>query len=700
MKKPCKILLSVLLLDLLSLPTGADEGMWPFNHLPRQTLAAQYGWAPTEAWLEHVQRSSVRVGNSGSGSFVSPDGLVLTNHHVASDCIQELGSAEQDYMSQGFYALMRSKELRCPSLELNVLLGIEDVTAAVNAGVTPTMEAAARHGAQQQAMARLEKQCAERSGLRCQVVVLYEGGLFNLYRFKKYNDVRLVFAPEADIAFFGGDPDNFTYPRYDLDMAFLRVYENGRPARVTHYLKWNPKLREGELVFVSGNPGSTGRLLTLAQLEFLRDIHYPARLKLLQQRLNVLRSYSDQGREEARIARDQIFSYENSYKAITGYLAGLEDTDLMGQKAAQEKQLREEIAADHLRQKEFGSLWDALAQAQRDYSSFYEAYQLLDQASPPVTDFGLEQVRLFEMARLLVRMPVETAKPNEERLPEYRDSNLDALKENLLSPAPIYDSFQKLMLARLLREMAEALRGDDPLVQEIILTGRSPEQAARDLVEGSQLGDLEVRRKLLEGGAASLEAFQDPMLDLARLIDPQARGLRRRYETQVQAVERKNGSLLAEALFLIRGTSIYPEATFTPRLSYGVVKGYVEEGRPIRWYTSFHGLYERATDAAPYRLPQRWVEAKPGLVLDTPFNFVSTNDIIGGNSGSPVVNQNGELVGLIFDGNIHQLPNRFLYRDAKERSVAVHVAGILEALRKVYGARALLEELEVVPEPR
>jgi hypothetical protein len=561
------------------------------------------------------------------------------------------------------------------------------------------MEAAARHGTQQQAMARLEKQCAERSGLRCQVVVLYEGGLFNLYRFKKYNDVRLVFAPEADIAFFGGDPDNFTYPRYDLDMAFLRAYENGRPARVTHYLKWNPNLREGELVFVSGNPGSTGRLLTLGQLEFLRDIHYPARLQLLRQRLNLLRTYSDQGREQARIARDQIFSYENSYKAITGYLAGLRDTDLMAEKATQEKRLREEIAADPVRQQNFGSLWEALVQAQRDYSSFYEAYQLLDQTSPPVTDFGLEQVRLFEMARILVRMPVETAKPNEERLPEYRDSNLDALKENLLSPAPIYDSFQKLMLAELLHELRDALRAHDPLVEEI-LAGRSPEEASSNLVAGSKLRDLEVRRHWLAGGAAAPDASEDSMLKLARLVDARARELRRRYADEVQAVERKNGSLLAEALFLTRGTSIYPEATFTPRLSYGVVKGYIEEGRPIRWYTSFHGLYERATDVAPYRLPQRWEEAKPRLTLDTPFNFVSTNDIIGGNSGSPVVNQNGELVGLIFDGNIHQLPNRFLYRDVKERSVAVHVAGILEALQKVYGARALVEELDVVPEPR
>lgn len=683
-------LVCALLLTLTALVGWADEGMWTFNNFPQQLVQQRYGFTPSDAWLDHLRLSSVRFNNGGSGSFVSPNGLVMTNHHVGSDCIQELSSAEHDYMSNGFYAPTRAQEAKCPNLELNRLESIADVTAEVNAAVTPGMEAAARNAAQRGAMARIEKECAEKTGLRCDVVVLYEGGVFNLYRYKKYTDIRLVFAPEADIAFYGGDPDNFNYPRYDLDICFFRVYENNQPAKIEHYLTWNPHgIKEGDLVFVSGNPGSTGRNLTLAQLRFLRDVSTPWVLNTLKARLVVLRQFSAQGAEQTRIARDTIFGYENSVKAFTGYLAGLTDPDLMAKKEAAERDLRAAIAADPEKAKKYGGVWEALAAAQTTYAGFYPEYYLLERPG------GLNQVRLFEIARLLLRAPAETAQPNEKRLREFRDSNLDSLKQDLFSEAPIYDSMQKVMLAELLTELRGNLGASDPLVEKI-LAGRTPAAAAEAYVAGSTLKSVEARRALWDGGQKAVDASNDTMIALARLVDARARQLRKRYEDEVESVERKNGSLLAQALFATRGTSVYPEATFTLRLSFGAVRGYVENGRPWRWYTTFHGLYEREAGIPPYKLPGRWLEKKSALNLDTPFNFVSTNDIIGGNSGSPVVNREGELVGIIFDGNIQQLPNRYLYTDEVARSVSVHAAGILEALRKVYGAEAVLRELKVV----
>ncbi|MGH9862770.1 MAG: S46 family peptidase, partial [Candidatus Acidiferrales bacterium] len=522
------------------------------------------------------------------------------------------------------------------------------------------------------------------------IVVLYAGGVFNLYRYKKYTDVRLVFSPEFAVAFYGGDPDNFTYPRYCLDISFFRVYENNQPARIEHYLSWNPRgIAEGDPVFVSGNPGSTGRQLTLAQMTFLRDLRYPWVIKMLGARLGVLRAFAAQGTEEERISRDTILSYSNSLKAITGYQSGLTNPELMARKQAAEQELRREIAADAAKQEKFGSLWDKLAEAQNNYATFHHAYHLLEGGA------GLTQVRLFALARNLVRLPAETARLNEKRLREYRDSNLDSLKQELFSEAPVYDSLEKVMLTQLLTEIRDGLGADDRLVKEI-LKGRTPAQAAAAYVEGSSLKSVAGRKSLAEGGQAALEASPDTMIALARLVDDKARELRQRIENEVQAVERQNGSLLAEALFASRGTSVYPEATFTLRLSVGAAKGYVEDGLPRRWYTTFHGMYEREAGIDPYKLPARWLAAKKKLNLDTRFNFVSTNDIIGGNSGSPVVNRNGEFVGIIFDGNIQSLPNRFLYTDDVARAVSVHAAGIVEALRKVYGAGPLVNELKLV----
>jgi len=687
MKRKSLVVACVLVAALAALAVWADEGLWTYNNFPTQLVEQRYQFSPSDPWLDHLRLSSVRFNNGGSGSFVGPNGLVMTNHHVGSDCIQELSSAEHDYMADGFYAPTRAREKRCPNLELNVLMSIADVTAEVNADVKPGTSDADRSAAQRAAMARLEKECADQTGLRCDVVTLYEGGVFNLYRYKKYTDVRLVFAPESEVAFYGGDPDNFTYPRYDLDVAFFRVYENDQPARVEHSLTWNPNgVREGDVIFVSGNPGSTGRQLTLAQLEFLRDTAYPWRIQVFKSRLKALYEFSAAGAENARVARDLILSYENSLKATVGYQGGLLDPGLMAEKAAGEKAMRAEVAAKPVLAAESGPVWDSLAAAEKTYAGMYYEHQLLEQF------IGLRQSRLFQIARHLVRLPVEKAKPNPTRLREYRDSNLASLEQDLFSEAPIHASMEEVVLARVFAEMVDSLGADHVVVKQI-LAGQSPRQAAARFVAGSKLADVGERRRLAEGGAAAAHASNDTMVQLVRLVDPAARAVRKRFEDEVDAVERKNGSLLAKLLFALRGTTQYPEATFTLRLSYGEVKGYVDEGRPRRWFTTFKGLYELEAGTPPYRLPQRWLDRKNRLNLDTPFNFVNTADIIGGNSGSPVVNRSGELVGIVFDGNIQQLPNRFLYTDEQARTVAVHAAGILEALRKIYGAQALVREL-------
>ncbi len=687
MKRRNPAVVFLILVLAAAFAASADEGMWTLNNFPKQLVQQRYGFTPTDAWLDHVRLAAVRFNNGGSGAFVSAAGLVMTNHHVGSDCIHELGSSGHDYISEGFYAPAREQELKCPNLELNVLEGIADVTAAINAAVKAGMDVAARNAAQKGAMSRLEKECTERTALRCDVVTLYEGGVFNLYRYKKYTDVRLMFAPEADIAFYGGDPDNFTYPRYDLDVAFFHVYENDQPARMKDFLAWDPQgIAEGDLVFVSGNPGSTSRQETLAQLEFERDVAHPLLLKELRDRLVALREFSARGKEQARIARDDIFSYENAVKDYLGLQGGLSNPEFMARRAAVEKSLRDAVAADPKMHKEFGGAWEAIAKAEKAFASFYAEYRAFG--------FALRQSRLYVFARDLVRLPAERAKPNEQRLREYTDANLDSLKQDLFSEAPVYDDLEILMLSEAFKEMLGSLGANDATVKQI-LGGRTPAAAAEAYVKGSKLQSAAERKRLFDGGQKAIDDSRDALIALGKSVDARSRELRRRYEDQVQAVERSNGTLLARALFAARGTNVYPEATFTLRLSFGTVKGYVDDGRPLRWYTTFHGLYERAAGIEPYKLPQRWIDKKSALNLDTPFNFVCTPDITGGNSGSPVVNRAGNFVGIVFDGNIQQIPNDYLYTDTQARTVAVHAAGIVEALRKVYGAESVLRELKI-----
>jgi len=664
----------------------ADEGMWLYNEPPKDKIKAKYGFELTQEWLDHVRLSSVRFNNGGSGSFVSADGLTFTNHHVGAACVQQLSTEGHDYIKTGFYAKTQAEEAKCPALELNQLVGIEDVTDKVNAGVKAGMSPAEIGKAQRAAMSQVEKDCTTATGLRCDVVTFYSGQVYNLYKYKKYTDVRLVFAPEFGIAFFGGDPDNFEYPRYDLDITFFRVYENDKPAHLEHYLKWSPTgVSNNDLIFVSGHPGNTSRLLTMSQLESLRDVVYPSVLKFLSQRTSLLQDFSKQSEENARIAQEEIFGLQNSLKAITGYNSGLLDQSIMQSKAADEAKLKANFKADP---KNAGSNpWEEIAQAMKLYQSIYNSVSYLERMR------GFP--RLAEIARVLGRAGLEKAKPNEQRMREFRDSGLPSLEQQLFSEAPIYKNLETLQMTASLDEMQGALGKENPDVQKL-LQGKSSADAAKDLIGNTKLEDVAVRKQLYEGGEAAIDASTDPLIVAMRAIDPDARDVRKEFEDKIDSVVRRDGTEIAKARFAQSGFSQPPDATFTLRLSYGVVKGYQESGKEIPFDTNMGGAFEHAAahgSKPPYDLPESWMKSKQKLNLKTPLNFVSTADIIGGNSGSPTVNKKGEVVGIIFDGNIQSLPWNFAYNDKQARAVSVDSRGIQEALRNIYGATALADEL-------
>jgi hypothetical protein len=687
---------------LFSTVASADEGMWLYNEAPKDKIKAKYGFELTQAWLDHVRLSSVRFNNGGSGSFVSADGLTFTNHHVGAGCVQQLSTEGHDYIKTGFYAKTQADEAKCPNLELNQLVGIEDVTDKVNAGVKAEMSAADAGQAQRAAMSQIEKDCSTSTGLRCDVVTFYSGQVYNLYKYKKYTDVRLVFAPEFDIAFFGGDPDNFTYPRYDLDITFFRVYEDGHPAHLDNYLRWSRTgVKNDELVFVSGHPGSTARMQTMAQLEFTRDVNYPSVLALLKRRIALLQDFSKQSEENARIAKEDIFGLQNSQKAITGYEAGLMDKSIWDAKAADEAKLRAAYKANP-KNSSTPDPWEQIAQAEKLQHDIYLQLNYLERLRGLAS--GLPQI-----ARILVRAAEEKPKPNGERLREYRDSALPSLEQQLFSPAPVYKNLDTTLLADSLAEMQDALGKDNPNVRNVMgkwvpaTSGESahyaawtPADTAKYLIEGTKLDDVAVRKQLYEGGQAAIAASNDPLIVAMRAIEPDALALRKEFDDKIDSVVRLNGTLIAKARFAQSRFSQPPDATFTLRLSYGAVKGYKENGKDIPYFTIMGGAYEHAAEhnnEFPYKLPESWMNAKSKLDLKTPLNFVSTADIIGGNSGSPTVNKQGEVVGIIFDGNIESLSANFAYSEEQSRAVSVDSRGIQEALRKIYGATALADEL-------
>ena len=667
----------------------ADEGMWTFNNVPKREIKKRFGFDVTDDWLKKVQLASVRFNNGGSGSFVSADGMVLTNHHIASDTLQKISTPEKDYNKEGFYAHTRNQEAKAPDLELNQLISIEDVTDRVMSAVKPGMSAEATTAARRAAIANIEKESTEKTGLRSDVVTLYQGGQYNLYRYKKYTDVRLVFAPEFSIAFFGGDPDNFTYPRYDLDMALFRVYENNQPIKVENYFRWSKTgAKDGELVFVSGHPGSTARLDTVAHLEYLRDAGLPFTIKLLTRQHDALGKYRSLGEEQSRRAQEDYFGIENSLKAFRGELQGLQDKSLIARKAKAEDALRGTVAADARKQKDYGDAWDNIAKGRGGLKAYYKELSLLENGSAFSSD-------LYAIARTLVRLAAESAKPNAERLPEYTDARRASLELNLYSPAPIYSDFEKVRLAESLAFMRDELGAGNPNVKKA-LGDKSPEARAAELLDGTKLSDVAYRKQLASGGVKAIEESTDPMIVLARSVDGEARSLRKRYETEVQSNERANYAKISHALFDIEGTKLYPDATFTLRLAYGAVKGYQENGKQVPAFTTFAGIYKHSAEYGnkdPYELPQRWLDKKSAINLSTPFNFVSTNDITGGNSGSPVINKNAELVGLIFDGNIQSLVGTFVFDETVNRAVSVDSRAMIEALRKIYGETEAADEL-------
>jgi hypothetical protein len=668
----------------------ADEGMWTFDNLPLKQLKEKYGFEPTKEWIEHLRSSAVRFNNGGSGSFVSADGLVMTNHHVGADTLQKISTKEKDYYKDGFHAKTHAQEVKAPDLELNVLVGIEDVTDRVNSVVTKEMDDAKSSIAKRSEMAKIEKESLDKTGLRSDVVTLYQGGKYALYTYKKYTDVRLVFAPEFDIAFFGGDPDNFEYPRYDLDVCFFRAYENDKPAKLKHFLKWSANgAKEGELTFVAGHPGRTSRLNTMAHLTFLRDKSFPFVLDRLHLSEAHLLEHSKLGKEQARQAKEELFGIQNSRKARMGGLKGLRDEALMARKKAAEDSLRARVKADPVKQAAYGAAWDKIAEAQKLADSIRIPVSMLEGAAAFDSN-------LFGHARTLIRLAEEKGKPNSDRLREYRDSGLESLELELFSTAPIYPEFEISKLTHSLEFWLKYSK-DDEIVAKV-LEGRTPEQAAKELVNGSKLADVAVRKALAEGGTAAIKASNDSMIKLALLVDAKARAVRKIREENVDGVQSAQYALIAKAIFADQGDSTYPDATFTLRLAFGPIKGIDVDGKSIPPFTTMGGAFDHATkhgNTEPYKLPESWFKAREAgkFRLDTPFNFISTADIIGGNSGSPVVNKDNEVIGLIFDGNIESLVLDFAYDDRVARSVSVDSRAIVSALAGIYGADDLVREL-------
>ncbi len=674
----------ILLLVLFGISLS-DEGMWTFDNPPKKQLKDKYGFDVTQEWLDHVRLSSVRFNDGGSGSFVSPNGLVMTNHHVGAGQLQKMSTPEKDYIKTGFYARTAAEEVKCVDLELNVLTQMENVTEKVMAAIAGKSGGEAMM-ARRAALAQLQKESNEKTGLRSDIVTLYNGAEYWIYRYKKFTDVRLVMAPEKQIAFYGGDPDNFTFPRYDVDMCFFRVYEDNKPYNTAHFLKWKTAgAADGELVFTSGHPGSTNRQQTYAQIEYSRDYQYPARLATIKRTIGVLKQFSTLGEEQRRRADGMLFGYENSQKAMTGEYQGLLDKNLMAKKQSDEMDLLNRINANPELKAKYAWAWDSISTAmERTRSRFKE-----------LTYRGLSG-SLGSRALTIARYANESKKPNGERMPQFQDAMVKLTLENLYSPAPVYPDMEEVLMADRFQEAIEMLGANDPWVMAV-LDGKTPAEAAKMYVTGTKLADPAFRKALIEAGEKEISASTDPMIVLARKIVPIGDEMRTWQDKNISGLISMSSEATGKARFAAYGKELPPDANFTLRLSYGQVKGYPMNGTIAPSITTMYGLYDHAYSYAnnkDFELPQRFKDGVNKLTLSTPMNLVTTNDIIGGNSGSPVVNAKAELVGLIFDGNIESLPGRFLYSEEKNRAVAVHPGVMIETMRKLYEANALADEIE------
>lgn len=680
--------LAIAILLLLSSSSTADEGMWTFDNFPREAVRETYGVDVTETWLNQLRLATTRLEGGCTGSFASPDGLVLTNHHCVRRCVSQISTAENDVAANGFLARERGKEIRCEAQSLSVLSESVEITDLVTAATAGKTDQEAKD-VRQQTLSRLEKECEEASDGRraCEAVALYRGGQYFLYQYKRYDDVRLVFVPESTIAAFGGDPDNFNFPRWCLDMAFLRAYENGKPAETPDYLRWRPEGAEAdEPVFVTGHPGSTDRLMTVAELKYTRDVELPHWLMRYGELRGRLIQFAKTSDEAHRITQTPLLSYENAIKVRRNHLKALLDDTLIARKHTEERTLREAVAADAQMRQAYGSAWDEMAEALTHYQTFREDHLFVEQ------QVGFNS-SLFGYARTLVRAAAERQKPNEDRFHEFRDTALPRMKQVILAARPIYPALEELTLSFSLDKLREFLGPDSRYVNEV-LGSESPDALAAQLVSGSRLGDADVREALWEGGQQAIDVSDDLMIKLALRLEANARALRQRYEEEVEAPMELAAEQIAAARFAIQGTGRYPDATFTLRVTYGSVRGWVEQGAPVKPFTTMQRAFDRATGKEPFRIPDSWLEVQGQLDMDTRFNFVATTDITGGNSGSPLIDKDGNLVGLAFDGNIHSISGDYWFDEAKNRTVAVHPAVMLEALEVVYGADQLLSELE------
>ncbi|HEY4275300.1 MAG TPA: S46 family peptidase [Rhizomicrobium sp.] len=680
------ISIALAFLGLSATSALADEGMWTFDNFPTATVNQKLGTQIDQKWLDRVRAASVRLSTGCSASVVTTDGLVLTNHHCVRDCAQQLSTATTDYVKDGFQVAKREDEKLCSGMQADVLAAISDVTDRV------TKAAAGKTGqdfvrARDAEIAAVEKEsCAGREDkFQCQVVTLYQGGQYKLYTYRKYTDVRLVFAPEGMTAFFGGDPDNFNFPRYDLDCSFVRLYENGKPVRTPDHLIWSAAApKDGEPVFVSGNPGSTQRLLTADQLESLRDLSLPETLIQFSELRGRLIRFTEESAEHARIANDLLFGIENSFKAFHGQMKALVDPALIAAKRTADNDLKAKVAANAALAADIGDPWTDIAKAQTDYRALYLSYGMMETRAGIGSD-------LFRFARTLVRAAEEKSKPNGERLPAYTDSRLALLGKTLLDPQPVYPELEQVALEYWLSKLRENLTADSPGTKTF-LGKDSPETLSARLAQ-SKLGDPAVRKALWDGGIAAIQASDDPMIKFVLTTDATSRAIRKQYEERVSGPTDRAAQKIARARFAIYGTNVYPDATFTLRLSYGKVQGWTDNGVTVPPFTFYKGLWERATGQFPFDLAPRWQTAQnkvdPGTVMD----FVSDNDIIGGNSGSPMINAKGEILGAAFDGNIESLGGAFGFDGRVNRTVSVSTAAITEALRNVYDNRMLVAEL-------